>query len=45
MIKFLKKIKCRILFCCKSNCSINDSYDDRTNENYIVERVQFSTFV
>lgn len=24
VFKWLKKIKCKIFICCKSNCSIND---------------------
>jgi len=44
MFKLLKKIKCKIFICCKSKCSIND-YQDQNNENYIVERVKFTSFV
>ena len=44
MLKIIKKIKCRLLFCCKSKCSINDdNYDDRTNENHIMQRIVMST--
>ena len=45
MFKFLKQLKCKIFICCKSKCSMNDDYDTRNNENYIVERLKFSTFV
>jgi len=45
MRNILKKIKCKIFICCKSKCSINDDYDTRNNENYIIERVKLSSFV
>ena len=45
MFKFLKQLKCKIFICCKSKCSMNDDYDTRNNENYIIERVKLSSFV
>ena len=44
-MKFLKKLRCKILFCCRSKCSITADYQDNNNENYIIERVSFSTMV
>ena len=41
--KILKKL--RLKFCCYSKCGINDDYEDRNNENYIVDRVKISSFV
>lgn len=46
MFKFLKQLKCKIFICCKSKCSMNDdNYHDRNNENYIIEKVKFTSFV
>jgi hypothetical protein len=46
MLKLLKKVKCKIFFCCKSKCSINDDdYQTRNNEKYIVDKINFSTFI
>lgn len=41
--KIFKKIKLK--FCCYSKCGINDDYEDRNNEEYIVNRIKFSTNV
>ena len=44
MLEFLKKFKCKLFICCK--VSINDeNYDERNNENYIIDRIKMTTNV
>ena len=46
MFKLLKKVKCKIFFCCKSQSSINDDdYHTRNNENFILYKIKFTTFI
>ena len=40
MMKLLKRIKCKLFVCCKSQCSLND-----TNGNGIVDEVQIKSTI
>ena len=37
MIKLLKKIKCKLFVCCKSQCSLNDTNNDGIPDEVVIK--------
>ncbi len=40
MMKFLKKVKCKVFVCCKSKCTINDTNNNGIPDELTIENLE-----